>query len=55
MMVDVFCSFVVNPEVEVLAKSGSAALVAAKALLLKRTRLKGIGPARAGQPTEAIA
>jgi len=44
----VFYPFVVSPEVAALAMSGSSALVAVNALLLKRTRLEGIrahGPA----------
>ncbi len=38
----VFYPFVVSPEVAALAMSGSSALVAVNALLLKRTRLEGI-------------
>jgi Cu2+-exporting ATPase len=38
----VFYPFVISPEVAALAMSGSSALVAANALLLKRTRLAGI-------------
>ncbi|MDX1251523.1 MAG: copper-translocating P-type ATPase [Gammaproteobacteria bacterium] len=44
----VFYPFTISPEVAALAMSGSSALVAANALLLKRTRLEGIdahGPA----------
>ncbi len=44
----VFYPFVISPEVAALAMSGSSALVAVNALLLKRTRLEGIrarGPA----------
>ena len=37
----VFYPFVVNPEVAALAMSGSSALVAVNAMLLKRTRLRG--------------
>ena len=46
----VFYPFVISPEVAALAMSGSSALVAVNALLLKRTRLEGIhahGPAAA--------
>ena len=46
----VFYPFVISPEVAALAMSGSSALVAVNALLLKRTRLEGIhasGPAHA--------
>ncbi len=46
----VFYPFVISPEVAALAMSGSSALVAVNALLLKRTRLEGIrarGPATA--------
>ena len=38
----VFFPFVISPEVAALAMSGSSALVAVNALLLKRTRLEGI-------------
>ncbi len=38
----VFYPFVISPEVAALAMSGSSALVAVNALLLKRTRLQGI-------------
>jgi Cu2+-exporting ATPase len=38
----VFYPFVISPEVAALAMSGSSALVAVNALLLKRTRLEGI-------------
>jgi Cu2+-exporting ATPase len=38
----VFYPFVISPEVAALSMSGSSALVAANALLLKRTRLAGI-------------
>lgn len=55
----VFYPFVISPEVAALAMSGSSALVAVNALLLKRTRLEGIGRARVGaaglgKPTEAM-
>ncbi|WP_310446325.1 heavy metal translocating P-type ATPase [Thiobacillus sp.] len=39
----VFYPFVISPEVAALAMSGSSALVAVNALLLKSTRLEGIG------------
>jgi Cu2+-exporting ATPase len=42
----VFYPFLLSPEIAALAMSGSSALVAINALLLKRTRLEGIGPAR---------
>lgn len=59
----VFYPFLLSPEVAALAMSGSSALVAVNALLLKRTRLEGIRPAAASttasaaheQPTEAPA
>ncbi|HML90836.1 MAG TPA: heavy metal translocating P-type ATPase [Methyloceanibacter sp.] len=38
----VFYPFVISPEVAALAMSGSSALVAVNAMLLKRTRLEGI-------------
>ncbi len=44
----VFYPLVISPEVAALAMSGSSALVAVNALLLKRTRLEGIGPIREG-------
>lgn len=44
----VFYPFLLSPEIAALAMSGSSALVAVNALLLKRTRLEGIG--RAGIP-----
>ena len=40
----VFYPLVISPEVAALAMSGSSALVAVNALLLKRTRLDGIRP-----------
>ena len=46
----VFYPLVISPEVAALAMSGSSALVAVNALLLKRTRLEGIRRAR---PQEA--
>jgi Cu2+-exporting ATPase len=45
----VFYPLVISPEVAALAMSGSSALVAVNALLLKRTRLEGIGRARLGE------
>ncbi len=42
----VFFPFVISPEVAALAMSGSSALVAINALLLKRTRLEGIHAVR---------
>jgi Cu2+-exporting ATPase len=42
----VFYPLVISPEVAALAMSGSSALVAINALLLKRTRLEGIHKAR---------
>jgi P-type Cu2+ transporter len=47
----VFYPFLVSPAVAALAMSGSSALVAVNALLLKRTRLEGIRRAR---PQEAV-
>jgi P-type Cu2+ transporter len=44
----VFYPLVVSPEVAALAMSGSSALVAVNALLLKRTRLEGIHAVRSG-------
>jgi P-type Cu2+ transporter len=38
----VFYPFLLSPQVAALAMSGSSALVAVNALLLKRTRLEGI-------------
>jgi Cu2+-exporting ATPase len=43
----VFYPFLLSPELAALAMSGSSALVAVNALLLKRTRLEGIRPAAA--------
>jgi len=45
----VFYPFLLNPEIAALTMSGSSALVAINALLLKRTRLEGVGGTR---PTE---
>ncbi len=47
----VFFPFVISPEVAALAMSGSSALVAMNALLLKRTRLEGIRAFRSGAAT----
>ncbi|MHB0926317.1 MAG: heavy metal translocating P-type ATPase [Gallionellaceae bacterium] len=47
-----FYPFVISPEVAALAMSGSSALVAVNALLLKRTRLEGI---HAGGPVHVAA
>ena len=46
----VFYPFLLSPEVAALAMSGSSALVAINALLLKRTRLEGIGRASLPKP-----
>ena len=47
--------FVLSPEIAALAMSGSSALVAVNALLLKRTRLEGISrPAAMGAPHAAM-
>ncbi|MBX4893249.1 heavy metal translocating P-type ATPase [Rhizobium bangladeshense] len=43
MAAGVFSPLLVSPEIAALAMSGSSALVAVNALLLKRTRLEGIG------------
>lgn len=48
----VFFPFVISPEVAALAMSGSSALVAVNALLLKRTRLEGI---HASSPAARVA
>ena len=45
--------FLLGPAVAALAMSGSTAVVAANALLLKRTRLAGIGKPRTGEPSPA--
>jgi len=42
----VFYPFLLSPEIAALAMSVSSALVAINALLLKRTKLAGIRPAR---------
>jgi len=53
MAAGVFYPVVVSPEVAALAMSGSSALVAVNALLLKRTRLEGVGHDRADEATSA--
>lgn len=47
----VFFPFTLSPEVAALSMSGSSAIVAINALLLKRTRLTGIHRSRMGQDT----
>nr|AMP35015.1 copper-exporting ATPase [Sinorhizobium sp. M14] len=49
----VFYPFLLSPEIAALAMSGSSALVAVNALLLKRTRLEGIRPAAASTAASA--
>jgi Cu2+-exporting ATPase len=39
----VFYPFLLSPEIAALSMSGSSVLVAVNALLLKRTRLEGVG------------
>tara|TARA_R110002110_G_scaffold167482_1_gene368474 strand:- start:17797 stop:20172 length:2376 start_codon:yes stop_codon:yes gene_type:complete len=51
----VFYPLVISPEVAALAMSGSSALVAVNALLLKRTRLEGIHLLRAPSSSSAPA
>jgi Cu2+-exporting ATPase len=46
----VFYPFLLSPEIAALAMSGSSVLVAINALLLKRTRLEGIGPTSSEAP-----
>ena len=46
-----FFPLVISPEVAALAMSGSSALAAANALLLKRTRLEGTRVFRSGSAT----
>ncbi len=53
MAAGVFYPVVVSPEVAALAMSGSSALVAVNALLLKRTRLEGVGRRRPDEGTGA--
>ena len=45
----IFYPFTLSPEIAALSMSGSSALVALNALMLKRTRLAGIKPARTGK------
>jgi Cu2+-exporting ATPase len=47
--------FLLGPSVAALAMSGSSALVAINALMLKRTKLTGIGRQSAAAPFEALA
>ncbi len=51
----VFYPLVISPEVAALAMSGSSALVAVNALLLKRTRLEGIHASRASSGPSVVA
>lgn len=55
----VFYPFLLNPEIAALSMSGSSALVAINALLLKRTRLEGVGvptaPKQFGRPGSSTA
>ena len=51
----VLSPFLLSPEIAALAMSGSSALVAINALLLKRTRLEGIGPGGDGAAAEPVA
>ena len=51
----VFYPLVISPEVAALAMSGSSALVAVNALLLKRTRLEGIRASRSPSGSSAPA
>ncbi len=46
----VFYPFTLSPEIAALAMSGSSALVAVNALLLKRTRLEGTGAGSVANP-----
>ena len=48
MAAGVFYPLIISPAVAALAMSGSSALVAVNALLLKRTRLEGIGAGNSG-------
>ncbi|MBQ0800106.1 MAG: copper-translocating P-type ATPase, partial [Sulfitobacter litoralis] len=48
MAAGVFYPLIISPAVAALAMSGSSALVAVNALLLKRTRLEGIGAGKSG-------
>lgn len=53
MAAGVFYPVIVSPGVAALAMSGSSALVAVNALLLKRTRLEGVGRRRPEEATGA--
>jgi len=55
MAAGVFYPLVISPEVAALAMSGSSALVAVNALLLKRTRLEGVGTDHGAQAAAAAA
>jgi len=48
MAAGVFYPLIISPAVAALAMSGSSALVAVNALLLKRTRLEGLGAGQSG-------
>jgi Cu2+-exporting ATPase len=54
MAAGVFYPFTISPEVAALAMSGSSALVAVNALLLKRTRLEGIRQPAISEPVAKI-
>jgi Cu2+-exporting ATPase len=51
----VFYPFTLSPEVAALSMSGSSAIVAINALMLKRTRLAGIRRASVGEPAPVVA
>jgi Cu2+-exporting ATPase len=51
----VFYPFLLSPEIAALAMSGSSALVAINALLLKRTKLEGIGSGGGSAAAEPVA
>jgi Cu2+-exporting ATPase len=51
----VFYPFTLSPEVAALSMSGSSAIVAINALMLKRTRLTGIHRSKPGQQTQPAA
>jgi Cu2+-exporting ATPase len=51
----VFYPFTLSPEVAALSMSGSSAIVAINALMLKRTRLAGIRRASDGEPATVVA
>ena len=51
----VFHPFTLSPELAALSMSGSSAIVAVNALMLKRTRLAGIQPAQSRNATGAYA